>query len=235
MTISKRVACKGRHRPYLVVVHVLMTFIADNKLILELWICTPRYFTYERILDEIHYPVHDYSQARQADPTDPVYPSNLSAALYEVGDYAGCIDAVLRAWRILDGKDTKPDLLVRLSNRLAKALSLGVRAMTISQTDLHANEAGIQELRKAAKTASEGLGNATTADDLVRTWEEWDATASDVKAFAEQSGVAISSLSRLPLFSKPLWVSSMLYIPCAPFVLTNGLCILGTIRRNTTR
>ncbi|OJT04030.1 hypothetical protein TRAPUB_5266 [Trametes pubescens] len=128
-----------------------------------------RYFTYERILDEIHYPVHGYSQAKQADPTDPVYPSNLSAALYEVGDYAGCIDAVLRAWRILDGKDTKPDLLVRLSNRLAKALSLGVRAMTISQTDLHANEAGIQELRKAAKTASEGLGNATTAEDLVRT------------------------------------------------------------------
>lgn len=179
----------------------------------------------------MHYPLHDYSQAEQTDPTDPVYPSNLSAALYEIGDYAGCTDAVLRAWRLLEGKDTKPDLLVRLSNRLAKALSLGVRARAISQTD----EAGIKELRKAAETASVGVGNATAAEDLARTWEEWDATAPDVKAFAEQSDVAISSLSRLPLFSKPLWVSYMSYIPCAPFALTDGLCLSGTIRRNTTR
>lgn len=124
---------------------------------------------------------------------------------------------------------------MRLSNRLAKALSLGVRARAISQTDLRANEAGIKELRKAAETASVGLGNATAAEDLVRTWEEWDATAPDVKAFAEQSEVAVSSLSRLPLFSKPLWVSYMSYIPCAPFALTDGLCLSGTIRRNTTR
>ncbi len=148
--------------------------------------------------------MHDQFQAEQADSTDPVYPSNLSAALYEVGDYSSCVRAVLRAWKLLDKQPVaKPDLVVKLSNRLAKALSLGVRARTISENDLHVNETDIRALRKASETASEG-DNPATREDLTRMWREWDATAPDIKAYTEQHDVSLSNLSRLPLFSKPL-------------------------------
>jgi hypothetical protein len=39
-------------------------------------------------------------QAEKFDGTNPVYPSNLSAALFELGDYKGCTDAILRSWSL---------------------------------------------------------------------------------------------------------------------------------------
>lgn len=92
---------------------------------------------------------------------------------------------------------------MKLSNRLAKALSLGVRARTISQNDLDVDEASIKGLRAASEIASEAVNPATRAD-LTRMWQEWDATVPNAKACAEQNGLALSNLSRLPLFAKPL-------------------------------
>lgn len=92
---------------------------------------------------------------------------------------------------------------MKLSNRLAKALSLGVRARMISQNDLDVDEASIQGLRTASENAPDA-GSPATRADLIRMWQEWDATIPDVKACAEHNGIALSNLSRLPLFAKPL-------------------------------
>lgn len=141
-------------------------------------------------------------QAEHADPTDPVYPSNLSAALYEVGDYAGCAHAILRAWSLLNGKpDAKPDLIVRLSSRLAKALSLGVRAKTITEDVLRTADDSINALREASQNLS--IPD-SSLEDLLLMWKEWDQTAPDVRVYCEKSADGLKGLSRLPIFSKPL-------------------------------
>ncbi|KAI0366579.1 hypothetical protein BV20DRAFT_971757 [Pilatotrama ljubarskyi] len=146
-----------------------------------------------------------YTQAEKADPTDPVYPSNLSAALYEIADYAGAVDAVLRAWEKLRGKaDAKPDLVPRLSSRLAKALCLGVRARTISRDILLGRKADIWALRDAGIKGLEEGNKSTIREELLLVWKEWDATEPDVDSFVQKSDAALAALSRMPLFSKPL-------------------------------
>ncbi|KAI0357689.1 hypothetical protein OH77DRAFT_1502792 [Trametes cingulata] len=146
-----------------------------------------------------------YAEAERVDPTDPVYSSNLSAALYEAADYAGTVDAVLRAWRKLREKsDAKPDLILRLSSRLAKALSLGVRARTISRDTLGTREADIRTLRDAAVRSVKDGAKSPAGEELLLVWKEWDATEIDVEAFAEKSDEASAALSRMSLFSRPL-------------------------------
>ncbi|KAJ7480716.1 hypothetical protein FB451DRAFT_152684 [Mycena latifolia] len=87
-------------------------------------------------------------------PTNPVYPSNLSAALFEEGDCLSCVTNIDR-WRKLHGSKKPPSsgentatpdpdpsidhnkaLALRLSGRLAKALSHGVRSGSVSQKQM---------------------------------------------------------------------------------------------------
>ncbi|KAI0357691.1 hypothetical protein OH77DRAFT_1435494 [Trametes cingulata] len=143
--------------------------------------------------------------AEVLDPVDPVYPSNLSAALYELADYAGTIDAVLRAWRKLGEKaPAKPDLVLRLSGRLARALCFAVRARTISQDVLRSREADIRALRRAAVTNLSKGSKSTAGEELLRWWREWDETEPDCDSFVLKSDNALAALSRLPPFCKPL-------------------------------
>ena len=100
-------------------------------------------------------------QAENADPSDPVYPSNLSAALYEIGDYAKCVDAVIRSWNLLKDKaDVKPELIIRLSTRLAKSLCHGVCAGTITADNLAKHKEAVMLLQEAAteRPASAAVG-----------------------------------------------------------------------------
>ncbi|KAI0366581.1 hypothetical protein BV20DRAFT_1124210 [Pilatotrama ljubarskyi] len=144
-------------------------------------------------------------QAEKVETIDPVYPSNLSAALHEVADYAGAVDAVLRAWKKLREKgDAKPDLVLRLSSRLAKALCLGVRARTISRDAISAREADIRALRDAAVNGLPEGSKTAAQEELLLVWREWDATGPDAEAFSQKSDQAAAALLRLPLFSKPL-------------------------------
>ncbi|KAF8876824.1 hypothetical protein BD779DRAFT_1695306 [Infundibulicybe gibba] len=106
-----------------------------------------------------------FAQAEAADATDVVYPSNLSAALYETGDYAACVDAIVRAWRLLSLNDAQASepLVQRLSTRLAKALCHGARCGTVTHAMVNApaNQRAIAELSTKSKGTS--------------TWEEWNA------------------------------------------------------------
>ncbi|KAI0719795.1 hypothetical protein C8T65DRAFT_603249 [Cerioporus squamosus] len=145
-----------------------------------------------------------YFKAEKADPSDPVYPSNLSAALFETGDYAACYKAVLRAWRLLKTRaDAKQDLIVRLSSRLAKALCHGVRAGTLNAKDISALEDDIEGLRKTSLTSKPSTSSSAPADDaLVRVWDEWAATQSEMESYVQKGDACLGGLSRLPMFCK---------------------------------
>ncbi|KAI0357701.1 hypothetical protein OH77DRAFT_1475432 [Trametes cingulata] len=139
-----------------------------------------------------------YTKAEQRDPTDPVYPSNLSAALFETGDYLGCASAVLRAWKLLrDQRDAKRDLILRLSARLAKALPFCVQSQPNSSGVLRASENDIKEIRDYALSCS-------PSEDLSRAWAEWGATDAESEERARRRDICLSKLSRLPLFMKHL-------------------------------
>lgn len=143
-------------------------------------------------------------QAEKADPHDAVYPSNLSAALYEAADYAACSEAVLRSWRLLQSHgDAKSDLIVRLSGRLAKSLCHGVRAKTITSGPLAANRPDIKHIRDAAAKAS---ASALVSEELTRVWSEWDVAEAEALAYVENGREALRGFSRLPMFYKPLCV-----------------------------
>ncbi|KAI0366567.1 hypothetical protein BV20DRAFT_1002228 [Pilatotrama ljubarskyi] len=139
-----------------------------------------------------------YAKAERFDPNDPVYPSNLSAALYEAGDYRDCVAAVSRAWKLLkEQPDAKPDLSSRLSSRLAKALCLLVQSQPSSREAFKEYEATIQELQDHALSSSPD-------GELAKAWKDWQAMNVDPEHRARKCDAALSSLSRLPLFMKPL-------------------------------
>lgn len=142
-------------------------------------------------------------QAEKADARDPDYPSNLSAALFEVGDYLGCVGAVLRAWRRLKDLSDKPEgLVLRLSVRLAKAHCHGARAGTISMDHLMFSEIDIDEMRSAATRAFVDDGSHET---LLRAWPEWSVTRSELGGdYRQKREACLVGFSRLPIFCKPL-------------------------------
>ncbi|KAI0649800.1 hypothetical protein C8Q79DRAFT_923284 [Trametes meyenii] len=149
-----------------------------------------------------------YAKAEKANPSDPVYPSNLSAALYEAGDYAGCISAVLRSWKLLSSQqDPKRGLVVRLSSRLAKALCLAARADPGSRSDFDSRKAEIEELKSFCLKSADSVSGASS-EEISRIWEDWETAKGELDDSVQKGAACSSALSRLPLFMKPLLTSS---------------------------
>ncbi|KAI0719797.1 hypothetical protein C8T65DRAFT_826784 [Cerioporus squamosus] len=149
-----------------------------------------------------------YAKAEGVDAKDPIYPSNLSVALFELGDYSGSVEAGLRAWkRLKERSDEKSDLVARLSSRVAKALCYGTRAGTIGNDILAAHGDDIDSLRVAS--FNEVSGNTSA---LSQTWQEWDATKAESEACLKKRGACLNGLARLPLFFKPLDRTKEYYI-----------------------
>lgn len=95
-----------------------------------------------------------------------MYPSNLSAALYETGDYQGSAEAILRAYKLLDAsKNAKPDMIARLSTRLAKCLAHGLLSDHISDEFLAEHEDSITKLKNSSLKLSA---------DVEKAWKLWD-------------------------------------------------------------
>ncbi|KAI0366568.1 hypothetical protein BV20DRAFT_1055566 [Pilatotrama ljubarskyi] len=135
-----------------------------------------------------------YAKAEQLEPDDPVYPSNLSAALYESGDYAGCASAVLRAWNILrDKRDARRDLVLRQSARLAKALCFFVQSQPGSRDCLKARKDDIRAIREYSLSCASN-------EDL----SDWDVTDVESDVGAHGRDLCLNKMSRLPLFIKHL-------------------------------
>ncbi|RDB17580.1 hypothetical protein Hypma_001021 [Hypsizygus marmoreus] len=125
--------------------------------------------------------------AEKLDPTNPVYPSNLSAALYELGDYAGCINAILRSWSL----DPEPTLAAKLSTRLAKALSHALQNSTIDDVYITNHLSGIEAL--------EGLSSNLSSEG-VDAWTLCNRIRSKADHYKDLSREARIRFSRMPIY-----------------------------------
>lgn len=140
-------------------------------------------------------------QAEADDSSNPVFPSNLSAALYEIGHYTQCVSAVLRAARLIqDASEENGPLVARLSVRLANALGHGVRAGAILTTAITARAKDIERLR----TMSYDVADDTAKAALDSAWAEWTVTSAEMDLFAHKRASSLIALSRLPMVCKPL-------------------------------
>ncbi|KAF8876829.1 hypothetical protein BD779DRAFT_1677583 [Infundibulicybe gibba] len=131
-----------------------------------------------------------FTQAETADPTDVVYPSNLSAALYEIGDYAASVDAIVRALQILSVNEAQASdpLVQRLSARLAKALCHGARCSVITHpwwSTLQQTSTPLQSSRADLRAVARG-GNGT------RCWMAMEVTTG-MKSAARRKSASLNS------------------------------------------
>ncbi|KAJ7467818.1 hypothetical protein B0H11DRAFT_1814028 [Mycena galericulata] len=134
-----------------------------------------------------------YAKAESAAPQENVYPANLSAALYELGDYAGTIDAIARSWKL---GTPSPNLALRLSVRAAKALAHGVRGDTIGPDALAKHAQVLEQLENVALQQGNAAG-VDTETESVRVWREWRAIAregGDRSAAAHEARVRLADI-----------------------------------------
>lgn len=134
-------------------------------------------------------------KAENAAPDEAVYPSNLSASLYELGDYVSSFQAICRAASKLSDREKESSLVQRLSTRLAKALSYGTREGTISAEMIENDVTTVEYLSSVAEKAE-------TGQDIEAAWKEWRRVESEREAVSEGSAAARTRLSQLPIFKQ---------------------------------
>ncbi|KAJ7708983.1 hypothetical protein B0H17DRAFT_1124763 [Mycena rosella] len=144
-----------------------------------------------------------YAKAEELCPTNPVYASNLSASLFEEGDYLLCVTTIDRWCKLHGEPKTNPSadpspapnnaLALRLSGRLAKALSHGVRSGSMSQKQIDDLGATISELE---------LVGSNGEPDLRRLWADWNIIAREAGARDGKVAQARARFSVLPIFRK---------------------------------
>lgn len=146
-------------------------------------------------------PLTSFSQAEDAAPTDPVYPSNLSAALYEAADYAGAFGAALRSWSLLKNANEMNDVLaLRLSTRVARTLANGLSYGSFSLEDVGNAAEGVQSLRARADGGSE-----PAHVEAQRVWREWDSVREQAVGIGEEERrQAKIDVARMPLLKQYL-------------------------------
>ncbi|KAF5371689.1 hypothetical protein D9758_003390 [Tetrapyrgos nigripes] len=137
-----------------------------------------------------------YKRAESTAPQDPVYPSNLSAALYELGDYSACFQAICRAVsNASNPKDDHSSLLSRLSLRMAKSLSLGSRNGMINTFTIEKEKTAVERLKTLGKSSD-------PKSELAITWEQWRRVEEEAKSVSNGVEEAKTRLTRLPLYRK---------------------------------
>ncbi|KAJ6496322.1 hypothetical protein C8R45DRAFT_1132445 [Mycena sanguinolenta] len=135
-----------------------------------------------------------YQQAEKLDTTNPIYPSNLSAALFEMGSYNDCASAILRSFTHLDtALEENVSLASRLSTRLAKSLSYAFTAGT--PLSLDANGADQVARIEKAHSAHEPESGA---------WSVWRMLTTSGDYLAEAVDRARRRLFDLPISKKGL-------------------------------
>ncbi|KAE9410311.1 hypothetical protein BT96DRAFT_371276 [Gymnopus androsaceus JB14] len=129
-----------------------------------------------------------YKKLESLSPDDPVLSSNLSTALYELGDYAGCFHAICRAAK-KTSQSNHSGLLLKLSSRLARTLSQGFWSGIITPPQIEDEKDTIEALKSAAKNVPE----------VQRLWGQWYGAESRSK---EEIATAKRRLADLPIFKR---------------------------------
>ncbi|KAJ7245921.1 hypothetical protein B0H12DRAFT_1127173 [Mycena haematopus] len=127
---------------------------------------------------------------------NPIYPSNLSAALFEMGSYNECTSAILRSFAHLDSPlEENSSLASRLSTRLAKSLSYAFAAGTHVSRDADvADQLARIEKSHSANEPESGA------------WRVWR-TMTDSGDYHSEANLARQRLIDLPLSKKSLCIS----------------------------
>ncbi|TCD63142.1 hypothetical protein EIP91_005901 [Steccherinum ochraceum] len=136
-----------------------------------------------------------YRKAESIAPREAVYPSNLSAAHYELGDYAASLQAIQRAFENIPSTEDVSPLAIRLSTRLAKVLSHGVRDGSISSEMLK----DTSEMLSRISTLAE---NPDFGQELGAAWKDWRRVESEKERVSRGAAGAKAHLSSLPILRK---------------------------------
>ncbi|KAK0461719.1 uncharacterized protein EV420DRAFT_1526820 [Desarmillaria tabescens] len=129
-----------------------------------------------------------YKQAEEFESDNPVYPSNLSAALYEMGDYAASCQAILRSAKLLS-ESPNPPLAAKLSLRLPKTLTYGFRNSTVLPKDYYYHERSIEQLKPPVGVSEEA-------------WEEWERTIDEFDTVVKHASTARMNFVSLSMARK---------------------------------
>ncbi|KAJ7247121.1 hypothetical protein B0H12DRAFT_1072962 [Mycena haematopus] len=150
-------------------------------------------------------PQHLSLQGEKLDPVNPIYPSNLSAALFEMGSYNECISAILRSFAHLDSAlEENSSLASRLSTRLAKSLSYSFAAGTYvsPDTDIADELARIEEAHSAHEPESGA-------------WRVWRTLTDSGDYASEALNLARERLIDLPISKKSFFEVLMIGVDSA--------------------
>lgn len=147
-----------------------------------------------------------------------MFSSNLSAALYELGDYAGCVHAICRAAKIVQALQNKNDdqeknlvLLQKLSSRLPKAFIHGILNGSIDASSLGLVDEGEKDVLERLRFVGEGTGSSNPDSDTSRLWKQFQGFRDERSSISEVDVVkARHRLADLPIFKKAVYVFSLL-------------------------
>ncbi|PPQ68988.1 hypothetical protein CVT25_009173 [Psilocybe cyanescens] len=123
------------------------------------------------------------ADATKIGPNEPKYPSNLSAVLYELGQYLECITAIRKAWTRLrarnptEGKLPTPiesdPLAIKLATRFAKANVNTVASKAASLHDMLSPDVDLDtDIEKFVKLEREGSDD-TKIQEMKAAWDQW--------------------------------------------------------------
>ncbi|KAI0318122.1 hypothetical protein OF83DRAFT_1117752 [Amylostereum chailletii] len=151
---------------------------------------------------------HEFKQyavllrAEKQNPEDPTFASNLSAALFEAGDYAGCFSALSRSFTAISANpEGKEALALRLSTRLAKTLSNGLTAGSVTIARIEDEREVVEGLK--AKMENEGGGKA--GDEARKEWKEWGRVKVEIGGIGEKERTqARNEVAKLGVTKKPI-------------------------------
>lgn len=132
-----------------------------------------------------------------------MYPSNLSAALYELGDYKGSYEAICRSADLLTKEQWESPLAKRLSARIAKCLRYGARSGVITPDMAEKAPAVCDKLRSTGRQPS-GDSAPGTAADAASAWDEWDFVKGEMNKVTGNANDARGRLAQMPIFRKPV-------------------------------
>ncbi|TFK37553.1 hypothetical protein BDQ12DRAFT_724006 [Crucibulum laeve] len=143
-------------------------------------------------------PVRMYTEAEKFDPASALFPSNRSAALYELGDYPVVLAAILH----LASLNPEPGLAFQLSARLVKTLSHGIQDGSIDPIwVLEEHRPPIKKLDEVAIEDDPKNGQA---------WRMWRAIRSALNHRSAMSHEAKLRLSKTPMF-KGTWLTYYMF------------------------
>ncbi|GAW05069.1 hypothetical protein LENED_006903 [Lentinula edodes] len=158
-----------------------------------------------------------YAKAESQTPQDPVFSSNLSAALYELGDYAGCVHAICRAAKKVqalqdDDQEKNLVLLQKLSSRLPKAFIHGILIESIDASSLGLEDDGEKDVLERLRSVGAGTSSSNPDSDTSRLWEQFQRVRDERSAISEVDVVnARHRLADLPIFKKAVSPSKEYY------------------------